>query len=60
LRGGDYFLAFGVGKGLRPDFRLGLKPELYRQDLEALDWGKPKTVGLRQDKSQEFLEFGLF
>jgi hypothetical protein len=36
------------------------KLELYRQDLEALDWGKPKTVGLRQDKSQEILEFGLF
>jgi hypothetical protein len=42
---------FGVGKGVRPVFRLGLKPELYRQDLEALDCRKPKTVGLRQDKS---------
>jgi hypothetical protein len=51
---------FGVGKGVRPVFRLGLKPELYRQDLEALDCRKPKTVGLRQDKSQEILEFGLF
>jgi hypothetical protein len=36
------------------------KPELYSQPLQALDWGKPKTVGLRQDKSQDFLEFGLF
>jgi hypothetical protein len=36
------------------------KLELYNPTPEALDWEKPKTVGLRQDKSQDFLEFGLF
>jgi hypothetical protein len=40
--------------------RVSQKPELYRQGPKALNWQKPKTVGLRQDKSQDFLEFGLF
>jgi hypothetical protein len=52
--------SFGLGKGHCLKLRLEPNPELYRQGHKGLNWGKPKTVGLRQDKSQDFLEFGLF
>jgi len=56
----ELLLALGLEKGFALVFRLGPKPELYSHPIEALDCRKPKTVGLRQDKSQELLEFGLF
>lgn len=49
----------GFGKGVCPEARLGPNPGLYRQGPKALNWQKPKTVGLRQDKIPRFLEVWL-
>jgi hypothetical protein len=51
---------FQAWKRALPVPRLGPDPGLYRQGPKGLNWQKPKTVGLRQDKSQDLLRFSLF
>jgi hypothetical protein len=51
--------SYGLGKGLCLSPRVGPDPGLYRQGHKGLNWGKPKTVGLRQDKITRILEIWL-